>query len=122
MWDGQGWKKLITDEGHKIWYSGEHSKHQSGWHSLYGKKLLVVSSGALPSSTDLFPSGSLRSHTITVIQVSAPTSDQEDEEVEEFSTSSLIASQQTPKKDILVVQGDWNAKYALAHTNTRQGQ
>ena len=39
-----------------------------------------------------------------------PTSDHEDEEVEQFyeQLDSIIAK--TPKKDILVVQGDWNAK------------
>ena len=47
---------------------------------------------------------------ISVIQVYVPTSDHEDEEVEQFyeQLDSIIAK--TPKKDILVVQSDWNAK------------
>ena len=40
---------------------------------------------------------------ITIIQVYAPTSSYDDSEVQ-----SLV--DQTPKQDILVVQGDWNAK------------
>ena len=53
---------------------------------------------------------SARPHNITVIQIYAPTSDHEDEEVEQFDEqlNSIIAK--TPKKDILVVQGDRNAK------------
>ena len=53
---------------------------------------------------------STRPHNITIILVYAPTSDHEDEEVEQFyaQLNSIIAK--TPKKDILLVQGDWNAK------------
>ena len=53
---------------------------------------------------------SARPHNITVIQVYAPTSDHEDEEVENFcqQLGSIVAK--TPKKDIFEVQGDWNAK------------
>ena len=49
-------------------------------------------------------------HNITVIQVYAPTSDNEDEKVEQFymQLDSIIAK--IPKKDTLVVQGNWNAK------------
>ena len=49
---------------------------------------------------------SWRPHNITVIQVYAPTSDHEDEEVRQLDQ--IIAK--TPKKDILVMQGDWDAK------------
>ena len=53
---------------------------------------------------------SARPYNITVIQVYLPTSDHEDEEVEQFyeKLDSIIAK--THKKDILVVQGDWKAK------------
>ena len=53
---------------------------------------------------------SARPHNIRVIQVYAPTSDHEYEEVEQFyeQLDSIIAK--TPKKDIFVIQGDWNAK------------
>ena len=47
---------------------------------------------------------------ITIIQIYASTSSYDDSEVDEFylELQSLVA--QTPKQDILVVQGDWNAK------------
>ena len=47
---------------------------------------------------------------ITVVQVCAPTSDHDDNEVKEFYDQLQNVIDQTPKKDILVVQGDWNAK------------
>ena len=53
---------------------------------------------------------SKRPHNITVIQVCAPTSDHEDEEIEQFheQLDSIIAK--TPKKDMLATEGNWNAK------------
>ena len=45
---------------------------------------------------------------ITIIQAYAPTSDYDD--VEDFYEQLQEVLDQTPKKDILVVQGDWNAK------------
>ena len=48
---------------------------------------------------------------ITVVQVYAPTSDYDDNEIEEVVYDQLRnIIDQIPKKDILVVQGDWNAK------------
>ena len=48
--------------------------------------------------------------TITLIQVYAPTSVHDDSEVDHFYQQFQETIDQTPKKDILVVQGDWNAK------------
>ena len=47
---------------------------------------------------------------ITIVQVFAPTSDYDDNEIEEFYNQLQNVIDQTPKKDILVVQGDWTAK------------
>ena len=44
---------------------------------------------------------------ITVIQVYAPTSNAEEAEVEQFYQDLL---ELTPKKDVLLIIGDWNAK------------
>ena len=61
-------------------------------------------------------------HYITVIQVYAKRTDHEDEEVERFYEQLDIIIAMAPKKDLLVVQGDWNAKVALTHTDTGQRQ
>ena len=47
---------------------------------------------------------------ITVIQAHAPTSNTEEAEVERFYEDLQDLLQLTPKKDILFIIGDWNAK------------
>ena len=47
---------------------------------------------------------------ITVIQVYAPTSNAEEAEVEWFSEGLQDLLELTPKKDVLFIMGDWNAK------------
>ena len=47
---------------------------------------------------------------ITIEQAHAPTSDYDDNEIEYFYDQPQNVIDQTPKKDILVVQGDLNAK------------
>ena len=47
---------------------------------------------------------------ITVIQVYAPTSYAEEAEVEWFSADLQDLLELTPKKDVLFIIGDWNAK------------
>ena len=47
---------------------------------------------------------------ITVLQVNAPTSNTEEAEVEQFYEDLQDLLELTPKKDILLIIGDWNAK------------
>ena len=47
---------------------------------------------------------------ITIIQVYAPTSSNDDSEVDEFYRELQSLVDKTSKQDILVVQCDWNAK------------
>ena len=47
---------------------------------------------------------------IIIVQVYAPMSNYDDNETEEFYDQLQNVINQTPKKDILVVQRDWNAK------------
>ena len=47
---------------------------------------------------------------ITVIQVYAPTSNAEEAEVEQFYEDPQDLLELTPKKDVLFIIGDWNAK------------
>ena len=55
---------------------------------------------------------------VTIIQAYAPTSDHHDEEVEEFYEELEAIIKTIPKKDLIIVQGDFNAKVgpdAYAH-------
>ena len=53
---------------------------------------------------------------ITVIQVYAPTSNAEEAEVEQFYEDLQDLLELTPKKDVLVIIGDWNAKVGSQET------
>ena len=55
------------------------------------------------------------------MQAYAPTSDYDDNEIEEFYDQLQNVIDQTPKKDILFVQGDWNAKVGRDACGDRQG-
>ena len=53
---------------------------------------------------------------ITVIQVYAPTSNAEKGEVERFYEDLQDLLEQTPKKDVLFIIGDWNTKVGSQKT------
>ena len=53
---------------------------------------------------------------ITVIQVFAPTSNAEEAEVESFYEDLQDLLEVTPKKDVLFIIGDWNAKVGTQET------
>ena len=53
---------------------------------------------------------------ITVIQVYAPTSNAEEAEVERFYEDHQDLLELTPKKDVLFIIGDWNAKVGSQET------
>ena len=52
-------------------------------------------------------------HSLTVIQVYAPTSNSEEAEVEQFYEDLQDLLELTPKKDVLFIIGDWNAKVGV---------
>ena len=58
---------------------------------------------------------------ITIVQAYAPTSDYNDNKIEEFYDQLQNVIDQTPKKDILVVQGDWNVKVGRGACGNWQG-
>ena len=53
---------------------------------------------------------------ITVIQVYAPTSNTEEAEVEWFYEALQDLLELTPRKDVLFIIGDWNAKVGSQET------
>ena len=108
------WKnfgEMSTDDGHKVYFSGEEGKHEYGVGFLVHKDVVGAVLGCQPVSSRLI-SIRLRAapFNITIIQVYAPTSGHDDSEVDHFYQQLQETIDKTPKKDILVVQGDWNAK------------
>ena len=59
---------------------------------------------------------------ITVIQVYAPTSNAEEAEVEQFYEDLQDLLELTPKKDVLFIIGDWNAKVGSQETSGVTGR
>ena len=57
---------------------------------------------------------------ITLIQVYAPTSNTEEAEVERFYEDLQEGLELTPKKDVLFIIGDWNAKVGTQETPGEQ--
>ena len=108
------WKSFgetTTEEGHKIFFSGKEDKHEHGVGFLVHKDIVNIVMGCRPVSSRLIIIR-LRAvpFNITIVQAYAQTSDYGDNEIEEFYDQLQNVIDQTPKKDILVVQGDWNAK------------
>ena len=108
-WTGFG--ETTTEEGHKIWYSGDQSQHRHGVAFMVRRGIAGCVISCTPvSSRVIMIRVSGRPVNITVIQVYAPTTDYEDQEVEEFYEEIETTIKKVPKKDFLIVQGDWNAK------------
>ena len=108
------WKyfsEMSTDDGHKVYVSGEGDRHEYGVGFLMHKDVMDAVLGCRPVSSRLILIR-LRAapFNIAIIQVHAPTSGHDDSEVDHFHQQLQETIDQTPKKDILVVQGDWNAK------------
>ena len=59
---------------------------------------------------------------ITVIQVYAPTSNAEEAEVEQFYEDLQGLLELRPKKDVLFILGDWNAKVGSQETSGGTGK
>ena len=59
---------------------------------------------------------------ITVIQVYAPNSNAEEDEVERFYEDLQDLLELTPKKDVLFIIGDWNAKARSQETPGETGK
>ena len=108
------WKTFgehLTDDGHVLYYSGEMNKHINGVGFLVNKSIRNSVLGCCSVSSRLITIRLRASpFNITIIQVYAPTSEHKDEEIEEFYTQLQATIHKTNKKDILIIQGDWNAK------------
>ena len=104
------WKNFgetTTEEGHKVFFSGKEDKHEHGVGFLAHKDIVNTDMGCRPVSSKhiticlrAVPSN------ITIVQAYAPTSDYDDNDKEEFYDQLQNVIDHTPKKDILVVQGD----------------
>ena len=100
-----------TTEGHKLFFSSCEDRHEHGSGFLIQKDTVSATMGCQPVHSHLITiclKASL--FHITIIQAYAPTTDYDDGDIEDFYDQLQEVIDQAPKKDILIVQGDWNAK------------
>ena len=102
------WKNLgetTTEDRHKVFFSGKENKHERGVGLLVHKDIVNTVVGCRPVSSRLITIR-LRAvpFNITIVQVYAPTSDNDNNEIEKFYGQPQNVIDQPPKKDIPVVQ------------------
>ena len=105
-WESVG--ETTTEEGNKVvfFFSGKEDKHEHGVGFLVHKDIVYTVMGCRPVSSRLI---AIRlkavPFNITIVQVHTPTSNYDDNEIEEFYDQLQNTIDQTPNMDILVVQG-----------------
>ncbi|XP_069975968.1 craniofacial development protein 2-like [Penaeus vannamei] len=100
-----------TTDGHKLWYSGDEKCHRKGVGFLVHREYAKAVMESEPISSRVIRvrlNANLRN--VSIVQAHAPPADCNDEETEEFYDSPRITLDKIPKKDIRIIQGDWNAK------------
>ena len=107
-WAGMG--ELNSDD-HYIFYCGQESLRKNGVAIIVNKRVWNTVLGCNFKNDRMFSvhfQG--KPYNITVIQVYAPTSNAEEGEVEWFYEDLQDHLKLIPKKDVLFIIGDWNAK------------
>ena len=104
-WTGMG---EFNSDDHYIYYCGQESLRRNGVAIMFhGRMQNAVLECSLKNDRMISVRLQGKPFNITVIQVYAPTSNAEEAEVEWFYEELL---ELTPKKDVLFIIGDWNAK------------
>ncbi|CAF2561786.1 unnamed protein product [Rotaria sp. Silwood2] len=112
-WTGKG---EISD-GDFIW-SGKDTTHNRGVGMLLSARAKQTLIGYNPISSRVITARfNTTPFKLTVIDVYVSTSASSDDEIEIFYDSMEHALTQTPKKNIVIVTGDWNAKVGSDNTN-----
>ncbi|XP_053217975.1 elongation factor 1-beta isoform X1 [Podarcis raffonei] len=107
-WTGVG---EFSSDDHHIYYCGQESHRINGVALIVNKRVARLILGYNLKNDRMI---SIRFqgrplHT-TVIQVYAPATDAEETEIDQFYEDLQCLLKLTPKKDVLLIMGDWNAK------------
>ena len=107
-WTGMG--EFKSDDNY-IYYYGQESLRRNGVAITVNKRVPnAVLECNLKKHRMIFVHFQGKPFNITVIQVYAPTSNAEEAEVEQFYEDLQDLLELTPKKDVLFIIRDWNAK------------
>ena len=108
-WTGMG---EFNSDDHYIYYCGQESLRRNGVAIIVNKRVRNAVLGCnLKKDRMISVRFQGKPFNITVIQVYAPTSNAE--EAERFYGDLQDLLELTPKKDVLFIIGDWNAKYEV---------
>ena len=107
----------FNSNDHYIYYCGQESLRRNGVTILVNKRVQNAVLGC-DLKNDRMISVCLQGKPFntTVIQVYAPTSNTEEAEVEWFCEDLQDLLELPPKKDVLFITGDWNAKVGIQET------
>ena len=119
-WTGMG---EFNSDDHYIYYCGQESLRRNGVAIMVNKRVRNAVLGCNLRNDRMI---SLRFQgkpfNITVIQEYAPTGNAEENEVEQFCEDLRDLLELTPKKDVLLIIGDWNAKVGSQETPGTTGK
>ena len=101
----------FNSDDHYIYYCGQESLRNNGVAIMVSKRVQNAVLGCnLKNNRMISVRFQGKPFNITVIQVYTPTTNAEEAEVEWFYEDVQDLVELTPKKDVLFIIGDWNAK------------
>ena len=113
-WTGMG---ECNSDDHYIYYCGQESLRRNGVVIMVNKRFRNAVLGCdLKNDRMISVRFQGKPFNITVNQVYAPTSNTEEAEVERFYEYLQDLLELTPRKDLLFIIGDWNAKVGSQET------
>ena len=119
-WTGMGHFK---SDNHEVYYCGQDAQRRNGVAFICKDEIRRCVMGSNPVS-DIIATIRLQCKQVnmTALQVYAPTSTAEEEEMEEFYEKVQHVVDEIPRGDVLYVIGDWNAKVGQDETNGTTGR
>ena len=112
----------FNSDDHYIYYCGQESLRRNGVAIIVNRRVQNAVLGCtLKNDRMISLCFQSKPFNITVIQVYAPTSNAEEAEVEQFYEDLQDLLELTPKKDVLFIIGDWNAKIGSQETPGKFG-
>ena len=113
-WTGMGG---FNSDDHYIYYCGQESLRRNGVAIIVNKRVPNAVLGCnLKNNRMISVRFQGKPFNIMIIQAYAPTSKAEEAEVERFYEDLQDLLKLTPKKDVLFIIGDWNAKVGSQET------
>ena len=119
-WNGMG---EFNSDDHYIYYCRQESLRRNGVAIMVNKRVRNAVPGCnLKNDRMITVHFQGKPFNITVIQVYAPTSNAEEAEVERFYEDLQDLLELAPKRDVLFIIGDWNAKVGSQETPELTGK